>query len=69
VFPKSRGGQLSWENCVAASFEINNMKRNRTPEEFGINLPKMPSMPKWTIFHNLPSNFSMPDSWKNFIKQ
>ena len=69
VFPKSRGGPLSWENCVAASFEVNNMKRNRTPEEFGINLSMRPSMPKWTIFHTLPSNFSMPDSWKNFIKE
>lgn len=69
VFPKSRGGSLSWENCVAASFEINNIKADRTPEESGLFLSSIPSVPNWDLLYKLPNSFVIPDSWKNFISK
>lgn len=38
ILPRSRGGTWSWENCVAACFDCNGAKRNRTPEEAGMPL-------------------------------
>lgn len=38
VFPRSRGGEWSWENCVAACEECNFFKADRTPEEAGMVL-------------------------------
>ena len=35
IFPRSRGGDDSWENLVAACLPCNNRKGDRTPEEAG----------------------------------
>jgi len=67
VYPKSRGGALSWENCVAASFEINNFKGNRTPDESGLYLKSNPSVPNWDLLYRLPNSYSIPKSWKDFL--
>ncbi len=42
VTPKSRGGQSTWENLVAACRLCNNRKASRTPEEAGMILAKKP---------------------------
>ncbi len=42
VVPRSRGGESSWENLVACCYDCNNRKGNRTPEEAGMKLAKMP---------------------------
>jgi 5-methylcytosine-specific restriction endonuclease McrA len=42
VIPRSRGGQSTWENLVACCFECNNMKGDRTPQEAGMALAKLP---------------------------
>ncbi len=42
VIPKSRGGQSTWENLVAACYGCNNRKAQRTPEEAGFVLLKTP---------------------------
>ena len=38
VFPKSRGGESSWENLVACCFACNNRKGCRTPQAAGMTL-------------------------------
>ena len=38
VFPRSRGGAWSWENCVAACEPCNEAKADRTPAEAGMPL-------------------------------
>jgi 5-methylcytosine-specific restriction endonuclease McrA len=43
VIPRSRGGGSTWENLVAACFECNNRKSQRTPAEAGMPLLKQPS--------------------------
>lgn len=45
VIPRSRGGDHSWENVVAACYSCNNHKANRTPEEAGMRLVRKPFTP------------------------
>jgi 5-methylcytosine-specific restriction endonuclease McrA len=42
VIPRSRGGQSTWENLVAACLRCNNKKGNRTPQEAGLTLLRAP---------------------------
>jgi len=48
VMPRSRGGQTSWENCVAACLRCNHRKGSKTPEEAGMRLHKKPVRPDFT---------------------
>ncbi len=45
VFPKSRGGDYSWENIVTACAQCNQKKADRTPEEAGMKLLNQPYRP------------------------
>jgi 5-methylcytosine-specific restriction endonuclease McrA len=46
VFPKSRGGEHSWENVVAACRRCNSRKENRLPHEVGLRLFREPFVPR-----------------------
>lgn len=46
VMPRSRGGEDSWENLVAACLRCNNRKGDRTPEEARMPLLKAPRAPR-----------------------
>lgn len=46
VIPKSHGGKTCWENCVLAHKDINSKKANKTPEQAGLKLLKIPSKPR-----------------------
>ena len=41
IFPKSRGGKNTWGNFATACKKCNNFKRDRTPEEAGMPVPKI----------------------------
>lgn len=45
VLPKSRGGQNTWENLVAACHDCNIKKADRTPEEAAMPLLSIPCKP------------------------
>lgn len=45
ILPRSRGGEWSWLNCVAACERCNNKKGNRTPAEAGMRLRVRPYVP------------------------
>lgn len=45
ILPKSRGGKNTFDNTVAACFSCNNWKDNKTPEEAGMSLIKIPRIP------------------------
>lgn len=50
VFPVSRGGEDIWENVVIACSRCNNLKSDRTPEEAGMDLLKLPHAPaRWEL--------------------
>jgi 5-methylcytosine-specific restriction endonuclease McrA len=46
VIPKSRGGEHSWENVVAACRRCNSRKENRLPAEVGMALLHEPVAPR-----------------------
>lgn len=55
IIPESRGGPGSWTNLVTACSGCNNFKRDRTPEEAGMELmyvPYEPNRAEWLILSN-----------------
>lgn len=46
VVPRSRGGRTGWENIVASCYPCNAQKRDRTPEEAGMELLSAPARPR-----------------------
>jgi len=42
VFPRSRGGESTWDNLVACCKRCNHRKGSRTPEEAGMHLKRRP---------------------------
>ena len=46
IMPESRGGQSTWENTVSACHPCNSDKDNKTPEEAGMRLIRIPSKPR-----------------------
>lgn len=67
LFPKSRGGQASWKNCVAACFPCNNKKGNRTPEEARMPLIRKPKAAVLTISDDYIFITNHHESWKNYL--
>ena len=47
ILPRSRGGENSWRNTVAACERCNQRKGNRTPAEARMTLRITPSEPTW----------------------
>lgn len=46
VIPRSRGGKDIWTNVVASCFVCNSVrKRNKTPQEWGVELLSVPYAP------------------------
>ncbi len=68
VIPKSRGGESTWENLVAACKTCNTKKGNRTPEEAGMRLLRKPRAPGYyeVIVLGLKTR-EFPDDWRAFI--
>lgn len=66
VMPRSRGGKNVWENVIAACRGCNLRKRDRTPEEAGMQLSSIPRAPRemsW-ITYAVPR---VPDQWKPYL--
>jgi hypothetical protein len=45
VFPKSKGGQITWQNIVLSCVKCNHKKANRTPEQAHMKLIRQPFVP------------------------
>ncbi len=68
VIPKSKGGDDSWENLVAACLPCNNKKGDRTPEEAGMRLRIKPYAPNHIMF--IKSTVAKIDeTWKPYLFQ
>ncbi|MFN3504679.1 MAG: HNH endonuclease [Caldimicrobium sp.] len=67
VIPKSRGGKTVWSNVVLCCKKCNLKKGDRTPEEAGLKLLKIPKAPRWQalILEEFPKH--KKDKWKVFL--
>lgn len=71
VFPRSRGGPDTWENCVTACKRCNHHKRDRTPEEANMKLlavPFAPNLYEWFYLSNRRVQADQMDYLKNRFK-
>ncbi|MDR2980900.1 MAG: HNH endonuclease [Puniceicoccales bacterium] len=68
VIPRDRGGKTNWENIVTACVRCNARKANRLPQQAGMNLPKMPTRPKWRLFMASSLNASEVSDWRPFLE-
>jgi 5-methylcytosine-specific restriction endonuclease McrA len=66
IIPKSKGGDDSWENLVAACVRCNNKKGDRSPEEAMMQLIKKPTKPSHITFMK---HFvgKIDDQWKPYL--
>lgn len=67
VLPRSRGGKTTWDNIVASCFKCNSKKGDRTPQELGWKLKKIPASPKWHPSINIPMKLVPHKQWANFL--
>ena len=66
IVPRSRGGQTTWENVVAACRTCNMRKGDRTPDEAGLALRKQPGRPHYLAFLLL-SEAGPRDVWSKYV--
>jgi len=70
VMPRSRGGQTTWTNVVAACLRCNLFKGNRTVEEARLRLIREPVHPQFLFSVHLmrhPHATSFLDSWRKYL--
>ncbi len=67
VIPRSRGGDHSWENVVAACRKCNSKKENKLPEEVGLSLRKVPQRPHRNL-RIIGSASEIHPSWSNYLE-
>lgn len=69
VVPRSQGGRTVWENIVAACYECNSRKRDRTPEQAGMRLLSKPVRPKSLPIATLrlESLREIPECWRSWL--
>tara|TARA_B100000989_G_scaffold17167_1_gene11326 strand:+ start:5672 stop:6211 length:540 start_codon:yes stop_codon:yes gene_type:complete len=66
IYPKSKGGQNTWSNLVAACKKCNQKKGDRTPEQANMKLINKPTKPKYSILRTVGKN-QVSDLWKNYL--
>ncbi len=67
VLPRSRGGEHSWDNVVAACRKCNARKMNRLPSEAGLKLMRKPEEPHDHIWIFSLAGEIHP-SWKPYLE-
>ena len=67
VLPRSRQGATTWENCVLAGVACNAKKANRTPEQAGMKLRRIPTRPSWKPVYD--ASTVRVASWSRFLSE
>lgn len=66
VIPRSRGGEHTWDNVVAACRRCNSKKENRLPEEAGLRLLRKPVKPHQHL-RIIGAAAEVHPSWANYL--
>jgi len=68
VVPKSKGGENSWENTVAACLRCNTLKGNKLPQEAGLKLARKPRKPvDYLKFELSKQSRELFNEWEKYI--
>jgi 5-methylcytosine-specific restriction endonuclease McrA len=67
VVPRSRGGEHSWENCVAACATCNHRKADHMLAELGWALRSVPLPPKGQHWRLLSSVKELDPAWVRYL--
>lgn len=67
VRPRSQGGASTWDNCVLACVPCNARKANRTPDEAGMKLRRLPFRPSWRPHY--AAHGVKIESWAKFMSE
>lgn len=67
VVPRSRGGEHSWENCVAACGPCNHRKADRLLSELGWTLHAVPLPPKGQHWRLLSAVKELDPAWVRYL--
>lgn len=67
VIPRSRGGEHSWENCVAACAPCNHRKADRLLAELGWSLRSTPLPPKGQHWRLLSTVKELDPAWARYL--
>ena len=69
VLPRSKGGRDGFANCVTACRICNESKGDRTPEQAGMKLKRIPTVPTVSEFIAIKSKRFMEDfSWDHLME-
>ncbi len=66
VLPRSKGGETTWENIVAACGSCNRRKGGRTPDEARMPLLCEPRRPRYLAL-TLLEEASAPQAWSKYM--
>lgn len=66
IVPRSKGGQHSWDNVVAACRRCNARKRDHLLEETGMKLRRQPSTPRGRVWALAALGSVLPD-WEPYL--
>jgi 5-methylcytosine-specific restriction endonuclease McrA len=67
VVPRSRGGEHSWENCVAACAMCNHRKADKLLSELGWTLRLVPLPPKGQHWRLLCTIKELDPAWVRYL--
>lgn len=68
VYPKSKGGETSWDNIVAACRSCNNKKADKLSSECKMHPLKKPVEPKWLSIFLLRLGGAEQVIWKDWFR-
>jgi 5-methylcytosine-specific restriction endonuclease McrA len=69
VVPRSRGGDHSWENCVACCSTCNHRKGDKLLTELGWSLRLAPTSPKGQHWRLLSTVKELDPSWVRYLDE
>lgn len=67
MLPRSRGGESTWENLIAACPKCNSFKGNRTPREAGMPPMKKPARPHHLLAFTEHLTPAVSEHWKPYL--